>query len=319
MKIATVTLNPAIDQTVYVDHFRPDTVNRGQGMQFDAGGKGINVASFLVDAGYSVAATGFLGQSNDDIFKQFFAHKGIKDRFVYIPGSTRIGIKIVDEAQQQTTDINQYGLAPSGDAMDALLQVIDELMASYDWFALSGALPPGVPASTYAAIITKLKERGKKVSLDTSGEALQQGVLAGATIVKPNIDELQQLVAASLSSEGEIEQAARRLLNYGSQIIVVSMGKQGALFVDANETVVATPPDVSVKSTVGAGDAMVSGLISGQIQELDLSECARLATAFSLESISHVGAYLTSPDTLRERAQRISVRSLTPSSRSTYP
>ncbi|HVB73983.1 MAG TPA: 1-phosphofructokinase [Ktedonobacteraceae bacterium] len=319
MKIATVTLNPAIDQTVRVDHFRPNTVNRGLGMQFDAGGKGVNVASFLVDAGYSVVATGFLGQDNDNIFKRFFARKGIKDRFVYIPGSTRIGIKIVDEAQQQTTDINQYGLAPSGDAMHALLQVIDELAASYDWFALSGALPPGVPSSTYAAIITKLKERGKKVSLDTSGEALQQGVLAGATIVKPNIDELQQLVDASLSSEDEIEQAAHRLLNYGTQIVVVSMGKQGAMFIDAQETLVATPPAISVKSTVGAGDAMIAGLIVGQILELELSECARLATAFSLEAISHVGAYLSSPEVLREHSQLVSIRPLTPSSRSLYP
>lgn len=319
MKIATVTLNPAIDQTVHVDHFRPDTVNRSQGMQFNAGGKGVNVASFLVDAGYPVAATGFLGQENDDIFKRFFARKGIQDRFVSIPGSTRIGIKIVDEAEQQTTDINQPGLTPSGDAMESLFQVIDELAVTHDWFVLSGALPPGVPSSVYAAIIAQLKGRGRQVALDTSGEALRQGILAGPTIAKPNIDELQQLVDATLSNESEIEQAARRLLNYGAQLLVVSMGSQGAMFINAQETMVATPPTVSVKSTVGAGDAMVAGLISGQIQGLDLSECARLATAFSLEAISHVGAYLSSPDILREYAQLVSVRPFTPSSRSLYP
>jgi 1-phosphofructokinase len=318
MNIATVTLNPAIDQTVRVDHFQPNTVNRSQWMQFNAGGKGINVASFLVDAGYSVAATGFLGQENDDIFKRFFARKGIKDHFVSIPGSTRIGIKIVDEAQQQTTDINQPGLAPSSDAMETLLQVIDELAASYDWFALSGALPPGVPSSTYAGIIAQLKGRGRQVALDTSGAALHQGILAGPTIAKPNIDELQQLVDSSLTSESEIEQAARRLLNYGAQLIVVSMGRQGAMFINSDETVVATPPGIAVKSTVGAGDAMVAGLISGQIQGLDLSECARLATAFSLEAISHVGAYLTSPDVLREYAELVTVYPLTSSSRSKY-
>lgn len=318
MKIATVTLNPAIDQTVRVDHFRPDMVNRSQWMQFNAGGKGVNVASFLVDAGYPVAATGFLGQENDDIFKRFFARKGIQDCFVSIPGSTRIGIKIVDEAEQQTTDINQPGLTSSGDAMEALLQMIDELAGTHDWFALSGTLPPGVPASTYAAIIAQLKGRGRQVTLDTSGEALRQGILAGPTVAKPNIDELQQLVGSSLSNESEIEQAARRLLNYGAKLIVVSMGSQGAMFIDAQETVVATPPTIPVKSTVGAGDAMVAGLISGQIQGFDLAECARLATAFSLEAISHVGAYLSSLDILREYAQLVSVSPFTASSRSLY-
>src|SRR5437660_12612500 len=103
MKIATVTLNPAIDQTVRVDHFNPNVVNRSSAMRFDSGGKGVNVASFLADAGYSVAVTGFLGQDNAALFQQFFTHKGIDDQFVYIPGSTRIGVKIVDEARQQTT------------------------------------------------------------------------------------------------------------------------------------------------------------------------------------------------------------------------
>src|SRR5215471_13025014 len=101
MKIATVTLNPAIDQTVRVDHFQTNTVNRGQMMQFDAGGKGVNVASFLADYGHATAVTGFLGQENADVFEQLFARKRIEDHFVRIPGSTRIGVKIVDEANQQ--------------------------------------------------------------------------------------------------------------------------------------------------------------------------------------------------------------------------
>src|SRR5437764_10284888 len=104
MKVATVTLNPAIDQTVRVDGFQTNTVNRGITMQFDAGGKGVNVASFLADYGHSTAVTGFLGQENAAIFEQLFARKQIDDRFVRIPGSTRIGLKIVDEAKQQTTD-----------------------------------------------------------------------------------------------------------------------------------------------------------------------------------------------------------------------
>ncbi len=309
MNIATVTLNPAIDQTVRADHFRPNTVNYAQSMQFDAGGKGINVASFLTDSGHSVAVTGFLGQENAEIFEHFLASKHIDDQLVRIPGSTRIGVKIVDEARQQTTDINMPGLPPPGEALDALLKTIERLAGSCDWFVLSGTLPPGVPATTYATIITQLKGSGRQVALDTSREALREGVRAGPSIVKPNVDELQQLIGQSLPDEGALEQAARHLLDGGIRLVVISLGERGAMFVDASSTLLATPPAVMVKSTVGAGDAMVAGLIAGQVQHLSLAECARLATAFSLGAITSVGHNLPAPEIVQAYAQQVSLRS----------
>jgi len=308
MKIATVTLNPAIDQTVRVDGFRLNTVNRGQTMRFDAGGKGINVASFLADAGHAVAVTGFLGQDNDAIFVRFFAEKGIDDQYIRIPGSTRIGVKIVDEASQQTTDINMPGLSPSVEAIDQLLERIDQLATACDWFVLAGALPPGVPPTIYATIIQRLKARGRHVALDSSGEALRAGVQAGPSIVKPNIDELQQLVGHPLLDIAGIEQAARQLLNEDLQLVVISMGERGALFVDPETTVLATPPVVAVKSTVGAGDAMVAGLLAGQAKGLSLAERARLATAFAVGTITRVGAHLPDPATLQTYRDRVTIQ-----------
>ena len=306
MRIATVTLNPAIDMTVRVDGFQTNTVNRGQTMQFDAGGKGVNVASFLADYDHSTAVTGFLGQENADIFEKLFANKRIDDRFVRIPGRTRIGVKIVDEANQQTTDINMPGLLPTTEAMNTLLETIDGLAASYDWFALSGNLPPGAPATIYATIIAQLKRHGKQVVLDTSGEALREGVRAGPTVVKPNVDELQQLTGQALPDEAAIEQAARQLLG-DIRLVVISMGERGALFVDAATTLIAAPPRVQVKSTVGAGDAMVAGLIAGQVQRLSLPDCARLSTAFSLGTITHAGHNLPPPEVLQAYVQQVTV------------
>ncbi len=309
MRIATITLNPAIDQTVRADHFRPNTVNYAQAMQLDAGGKGINVASFLTDAGYSVAVTGFLGRENADIFEHFLARKHIDDQLVRIPGSTRIGVKIVDEANQQTTDINMPGLPPPAEALDTLRKAIEQLAASCDWFALSGTLPPGVPVTTYAMIINQLKGYGKQIVLDTSRDALREGVQAGPTIVKPNVDELQHLTGQSLTDEAAIERAARQLLNSGIRLVVISMGERGAMFVDSASTLIATPPPVMVKSTVGAGDAMVAGLIAGHVQGLSLVDCARLATAFSLGAITSVGHNLPAPEIVQAYAQQVSIRS----------
>ena len=242
MKIATVTLNPAIDQTVKVDNFRPNTVNRALAISFDASGKGVNVASFLADYGHDTAVTGYLGKENADIFEQFFASKGIDDCFVRIPGNTRINVKVVDEVNQQTTDINMPGQTPPQEAMNTLLQTIEQLANSCDWFVLSGSLPPHVPTTIYAAIITQLKRQKKRIILDTSGEALREGIQAGPTIVKPNIEELQHLVRHSLTSDAEIQQAAHQLLNEDIELVVVSMGRQGAMLVEQATTLIATPP-----------------------------------------------------------------------------
>jgi 1-phosphofructokinase len=308
MKIATVTLNPAIDQTVRVDSFRPNTVNRALAISFDASGKGVNVASFLADYGYDTAVTGYLGQENADIFEQFFASKGIDDCFVRIPGNTRINVKVVDEVNQQTTDINMPGQTPPQEAMNTLLQTIEQLANSCDWFVLSGSLPPHVPTTIYAAIITQLKRQKKRIILDTSGEALREGIQAGPTIVKPNIEELQYLVRHSLTSEAEIQQAAHQLLNEDIELVVVSMGRQGAMLVEQATTLIATPPTVTVKKTFGAGDAMVAGLVTAQIQGLSLADCGRLATAFSVGAIAHLSYNLPARDILWQYYHQVDIR-----------
>lgn len=309
--IATVTLNPAIDQTVKVHNFEPNVVNRGQSMQFDPGGKGVNVASFLVDAGHQVSVTGFLGEENTQIFERLFARKKMVDHFVRIPGRTRTGVKIVDPAQQQTTDINMPGQAPPEEAVDELLETLDGLVECCQWFVLTGSLPPGVPTDLYATLITRLRASGKRTALDTSRDGLRAGVPAGPTILKPNREELQQIVGRTLTDHAAIDEAARTLRKeHGIDIVVVSLGAEGALFVDGETSVLAVPPAVTVESTVGAGDAMVAGLVAGQSEGLSLSDCAQLSTAFSLGAITRIGASLPPSDELGRYREQVSVRSL---------
>ncbi|HEY0755741.1 MAG TPA: 1-phosphofructokinase [Ktedonobacteraceae bacterium] len=312
MRIATVTLNPAIDQTVRVDNFRPNGVNRAQDIRFDASGKGVNVASFLADYGYDIAVTGYLGLANLDIFDQFFASKSINDCFVHIPGNTRINIKVVDEANQQTTDINMPGQFPPQEAQQTLFQTIEQLANTCDWFVLSGSLPPQVPTTIYATIIELLKHHGKRIILDTSEEALRAGIQAGPTILKPNIEELQYLVGHTLTSETEIQHAARQLLSEDIILVVVSMGKQGAMLVEQATTLIALPPAVKMKKTSGAGDALVAGLVTAHIQGLSLADCGRLATAFAVATISHLSYNLPSHDQLWQYSQQVTIKNYTP-------
>jgi 1-phosphofructokinase len=309
-RITTITLNPAIDQTVSIPNFQAGQVNRVTASQSDPGGKGVNVASFLADFGMPVCVSGFLGEENPHLFERLFAQKGITDRFVRIPGSTRTGIKIIDEINRQTTDVNFPGLTPRPQDIEALFRVVDELAEACDWFVLSGSIPAGVPVDIYQRLVVRIKSGGKSVALDTSGEGLAQALSVKPDLVKPNVFELEEVVQRSLNSPELIVQAAVALNQQGIQTVVISMGEQGAVYVQSNQVVIAQPPHVAVKSTVGAGDAMIAGTVAGLIQGFSLSECARLATAFSISAITRVGSGLPSQDTIRSYMKQVTIQSL---------
>jgi 1-phosphofructokinase len=305
IEVVTVTLNPAIDQTVTIPNFAAGKVNRVQHSQSDPGGKGVNVASFLVDYGHAVAVTGFLGRENLGLFEVFFAQKRIEDDFVRIAGQTRVGIKIADPVQNQTTDINFPGQAPTPADIDALFQRLEALDG--EWFVLAGSIPPGVDSTIYRDLVTALKARGRNVVLDTSGDGLRYALEAVPQIVKPNIHELEEILGAPLTTQAAMIEAVRTLLARGIQLVVVSMGSEGACFVTEQAMVTARPPRVEVKSTVGAGDAMVAGIVAGQLRQVPLATCARLATAFSLDAISHIGSGLSSQAAIEAFMNRVTV------------
>lgn len=283
--VVTITLNPAIDRTVTIPHFTAGIVNRVETVRSNPGGKGVNVAAALAEYGYRVAVTGFLGRENTASFEALFQKKSIKDHFIRIAGQTRVGIKISDPEQHQTTDINFPGPAPEAADLTKLAEQIADLDAS--WFVLAGSLPTGVEPTIYHDLILRLKERGKHVALDASGLSLPLALKAKPSLFKPNIHELSELLDRPLDSETAIIQAARTLITGGIDQVVVSMGEKGACFVTAHEVVIARPPPVEVLSTVGAGDAMVAGIISAHLQGLPLDQCARHSTAFSVHALTH--------------------------------
>jgi 1-phosphofructokinase len=294
--IVTVTLNPAIDQTLDIPGFAAGQVNRVASSEAHAGGKGVNVAGVLADLGAGVAVTGFLGQGNAQLFEAMFRDKGIDDRFVRIPGDTRVGIKIIDGPSGRTTDINFPGLAPPPEAFDDLCRRVDALSESGRWFALCGSLPPGIGADAYARLTDIVHAKGGSVGLDTSGAALREAIARGPDVTKPNLDELAELAGRPLDTTASVVDAARTLLlQHGVRLAVVSMGAAGAVFVDADQALVARPPRVAVKSTVGAGDAMVAGVVYGQHRGLPIDQCARLATALGAHAVTRLGAGLGRP------------------------
>ena len=253
---------------------------------------------------------GIRAETNPRLFERMFAKKGKKDHFVRIPGSTRNGIKIIEEVNRQTTDVNFPGLAPRPQDIEALFRVINELAEACEWFVLSGSIPAGVPVDIYQRLVVSIQTRGKSVALDTSGEGLRQALSVKPDLVKPNVFELADVMGRSLNSLELIEQAVAELTQQGIPTVVVSMGEQGAIFAQSGEMLIATPPPVAVKSTVGAGDAMIAGTVAGLIQGKSLAECARLATAFSISAITRVGSGLPPLKTIQTYMKQVNIQGL---------
>jgi 1-phosphofructokinase family hexose kinase len=233
------------------------------------------------------------------------------DQFVRIDGGTRTSIKIIDEVNQTTTDINFPGQAPTPADLHHLLTIIDQLSTQCPWFVIAGSIPAGASANIYREIINTITDKGGQVALDASGEGFRHAVIAGPALVKPNIDELEEFCGQALHTQAEVIRAARCLLDQGVQTVVVSMGQKGALFVEKDEIICAIPPHVQVKSTVGAGDAMLSGMVAGKIENRSLKSCARLATVFSIVAVTHIGAGLppdTSLESLESKVRLIEIK-----------
>src|SRR5512143_1863207 len=174
-RIATVTLNPAIDLTLHVSQLALGAVNRVSASRTNAGGKGINVASLLADAGFEVTATGWLGEGNAGIFEQLFTRKRIRDELIRLPGETRTNAKLVDGDAGQTTDLNGVGLEPGAADVAALVERVEAIAARVDWVVLAGSLPRGAPVTLYGELARLCQKRGARVALDTSGPPLAEG------------------------------------------------------------------------------------------------------------------------------------------------
>lgn len=303
----TVTLNAAIDQTLDCPGFAAGAVNRVAAETLTAGGKGVNVAAFLAGGPAKVTATGFLGEINAPTFEALFRERGIQDRCLRLPGASRVNIKVVDRAASSVTDINLPGLKVPEGAMRALTEVVDELARENGWFVLAGSLPAGVPETAYNELTVRLRARGCFVAVDTSGAPLRDAVAATPDMMKPNAHELSELLGRELRDRVEVVRAARDLHASGVGLVVVSLGAEGAVFVGHEGALLAVPPRVEVVSTVGAGDAMVAGVLAARVAGGDLEACARRGTAFAAGTLAQVGPVLPPPERIEMlmRAVRI--------------
>jgi 1-phosphofructokinase len=304
----TVTLNPAIDHTVFVDALVPGTVHRATRSHRQAGGKGVNVGTMLAMGGATVTVSGFLGEANPSIFEQHFQAHGMQDEFIRVAGETRTGIKVIDAKAQDTTDFNLPGPAPTRAQCDALIARLQELVEVGTWVVLAGSLPVGVDVDFLGELIHRLRAAGAKIAVDTSGAALAAAVEAGIDLAKPNNHELEELLGRDLSDFASLLAAARELCREKVPNLVVSLGAEGALFLSKDAELIARAPKVNVVSTVGAGDSLLAGYLQGRLAGENAANCARRATVYAWSCLEALDTVLPSEEALSERLARVVVQ-----------
>lgn len=287
--IVTVTMNPAIDKTVEITRLKHGGLNRIRKAEYDAGGKGINVSKTIRELGGNSLALGFLAGNNGKTIANVLEEKGIQNDFVWVEGETRTNTKVYEE-DGTLTELNEPGPAVTKAAVEKLLKKLEEYAGKDTLFVLSGSIPAGVPKDIYARITRRVHEKGSRVLVDADGELFKKALEARPDIIKPNRVELEELYElGEHAGEAELRNAARQLMEKGVNIVVLSMGKDGAMFLCGDYQVKCPALSVKIHSTVGAGDAMVAALAYAWEQKTGKEEMVRMCMAVSAGAVMTVG------------------------------
>ena len=292
--IYTITLNPALDKTVVIPSFGIDQVNRVAQVRLDPGGKGINVSKMIASLGGTSVAVAALSGAAGERWKQLAEGCGFEIHAIPAMGETRTNLKVVDPVGHTNTDINEPG-APIEDAvMEDLICWLEETLLPGDILVMSGSVPAGVDPGIYGRLTSLCHKRQSRAIVDADGPLLRAALAAGPTLIKPNHHELAAYAGHALYSKEEQLQVVRKLLHDGAQMVLVSLGPDGAMLCWQEDGVFyyceVRSPEVTVASTVGAGDSMVGTVAYGMEQGVSREELLYLAVAAGTAAVTCDGS-----------------------------
>lgn len=292
MKIITITFSPCIDKTTSVQDFIPEKKLRCAVPVFEAGGGGINVSRALGKLGGSSIAIYPSGGCTGALFDRLLAQDKVASKVVRSINETRENFIVVEESSGDQYRFGIPGTPLTQDEWQELIEKIEE-ENEVDYIVASGSLPPGVPLDIYGRIAAIARSKNAKLIVDTSGEALEYAINEGVFLVKPNLNELVMLTGRPVASTADIIEAAQQIVNQKKcKAVVVSMGAAGAVFVSENHAEKIPVPKVDLKSTVGAGDSMVAGIVLYLSKGADILEAVQYGLACGTAATMNPGTEL---------------------------
>ncbi len=301
-KIVTLTMNPSIDKSSSVAHVVAERKLYCKPPRFEAGGGGVNVSRAIKKLGGESILLYPAGRITGERLQELLDQEGLNHRPFPIQGVIRESLVILEESTGQQYRFGMPGPEIQKEEWEQFLQELSAIEPSPDYLVASGSLPPGVPADFYAKAARIGKKRGAKTIIDTSGEALEQALMEGVYLIKPNVREFREMVGEDIKEESQIKAEALKMVKSGRcEVLVISLGAAGALMVSEDFAEHILPPTVPIVSKVGAGDSMVAGIVLSIAQGKPLRESILFGVAAGTAAVMTPGTELCR----REDAERL--------------
>ncbi|BBA23350.1 TPA: 1-phosphofructokinase [Staphylococcus aureus] len=273
--IYTVTFNPSIDYVIFTNDFKIDGLNRATATYKFAGGKGINVSRVLKTLDVESTALGFAGGFPGKFIADTLNNSAIQSNFIKVDEDTRINVKL---KTGQETEINAPGPHITSAQFEQLLQQIKNT-TSEDIVIVAGSVPSSIPSDAYAQIAQITAQTGAKLVVDAEKELAESVLSYHPLFIKPNKDELEVMFNTTVNSDEDVIKYGRLLVDKGAQSVIVSLGGDGAIYIDKEISIKAVNPQGKVVNTVGSGDSTVAGMVAGIASGLTIEKAFQQAVA----------------------------------------
>ncbi|ELW9421808.1 1-phosphofructokinase [Staphylococcus aureus] len=273
--IYTVTFNPSIDYVIFTNDFKIDGLNRATATYKFAGGKGINVSRVLKTLDVESTALGFAGGFPGKFIADTLNNSAIQSNFIEVDEDTRINVKL---KTGQETEINAPGPHITSAQFEQLLQQIKNT-TSEDIVIVAGSVPSSIPSDAYAQIAQITAQTGAKLVVDAEKELAESVLSYHPLFIKPNKDELEVMFNTTVNSDEDVIKYGRLLVDKGAQFVIVSLGGDGAIYIDKEISIKAVNPQGKVVNTVGSGDSTVAGMVAGIASGLTIEKAFQQAVA----------------------------------------
>ncbi|HHC5998421.1 TPA: 1-phosphofructokinase [Staphylococcus aureus] len=273
--IYTVTFNPSIDYVIFTNDFKIDGLNRVTATYKFAGGKGINVSRVLKTLDVESTALGFAGGFPGKFIADTLNNSAIQSNFIEVDEDTRINVKL---KTGQETEINAPGPHITSAQFEQLLQQIKNT-TSEDIVIVAGSVPSSIPSDAYAQIAQITAQTGAKLVVDAEKELAESVLSYHPLFIKPNKDELEVMFNTTVNSDEDVIKYGRLLVDKGAQSVIVSLGGDGAIYIDKEISIKAVNPQGKVVNTVGSGDSTVAGMVAGIASGLTIEKAFQQAVA----------------------------------------
>ena len=305
--IVTLTVNPALDRTIFVERLAFEDRAYIDSRHESAGGRGINAACVIHQFGSQPLAIFPSGGKNGKCLEEFLRSYGYPTVAVPVAEEIRTNLTITDR-QGLTVSLNERGPQLQKSEIDRLEKAVQTSLDGATWLLLCGSLPPGVPSDFYARLIAMARRRKVKTLLDTDGDGLREGVEAGPTVVSPNQQEAERLLNRALVTRNHFLDAVARILSMGPEMVALSLGSRGAMGAFAGSVIEAIPPRVEVLCPIGAGDALAAALVWSMDRTADFPDALRWGVAAGTASATLPGLRLASFQQAQDMYKQVEVR-----------